>query len=289
MTEKLTSPRVVRETLAALGATPSKALGQNFLIDAHIVEIVVDAADVKPEDRVLEIGPGLGVLTDALAERAGFVLAVEKDRTFAAHVKRRFADRPSVRVVEGDFLEQDIPALLAEHRITKVAANLPYNTGTRMLVELMQAPNPPVLMAVTVQMEVGDRLAAVPGVEEFGMLSVWAAVGYRVERRKKVSPSCFYPAPGVWSAVMRLSSRDPDGPVRRGSALFYALTRQAFQHRRKQLQGILDRAPEPLRVAPEVSMPWLEALGLDPRARPEQLSVEQWLALAGRLEVLKQN
>lgn len=284
MTDKLSSPRAVRDMLASLGATPSKALGQNFLIDANIVDILVEAADVGPVDRILEIGPGLGVLTDALAERAEQVVAVEMDRTFAAHLKRRYEGRPGVTVLEGDFLEQDIPKLLADNRIGKVAANLPYNTGTRMLVELMRGPAPPAVMVVTVQMEVGDRLAAVSGDDGYGLLSVWTGVGYKVERIRKVSPTCFYPKPAVWSAVMRLTSRDPAGPVRRGTELFYALTRQAFQHRRKQLAGILDRAPAPLRVPPEASVSWLEALGADPKARPEELSVEQWLALAGRLD-----
>jgi 16S rRNA (adenine1518-N6/adenine1519-N6)-dimethyltransferase len=288
MTEKLTSPRVVRETLTALGAEPSKALGQNFLIDANIVEILIRTADVQPSDVVLEIGPGLGVLTDALTELAGAVVAVEKDRTFARHLRARFADQPRVTIIEGDFLEQDIPALIEMHKINKVVANLPYNTGTRMLVELMQAPRPPDLMVVTVQLEVGERLAAVPGDDGYGMLGVWAGVGYRVDLRKKVSPSCFLPPPGVWSVVTRLAARDPGQPVRPAPALFYALTKEAFQHRRKQLAGILDRAPDALRLPPEVTRELLAALGADSKARPEQLSVTQWLELTARVAALKE-
>jgi 16S rRNA (adenine1518-N6/adenine1519-N6)-dimethyltransferase len=287
MTDKLTSPRVVRDTLAALGAEPSKALGQNFLIDANIVEILLRTAEVTPADTVLEIGPGLGVLTDALAEHAGAVVAVEKDRTFVAHLQKRYADHPRVTVIGGDFLELDIPALLQTHKIGKVVANLPYNSGTRMIVELMRAPQPPRTMVVTVQLEVGERLAAVPGDEGYGMLSVWAGVGYQVELRKKISPSCFYPTPGVWSVVTRLSARDPDQPVRPAAPLFYALTKQAFQHRRKQLAGILDRAPDALRLPPPVTAGLLAALGADVRARPEQLSVAQWLELTARLAALK--
>jgi 16S rRNA (adenine1518-N6/adenine1519-N6)-dimethyltransferase len=289
MSEKLSSPRAVRETLAALGLAPSKALGQNFLIDANIVDKLVEAAGVGAEDHVLEIGPGLGVLTDALAERAGQVLAVELDRSLAAHLKERFAANPAVTVIHGDFLKQDLPALLAEHAIGKVAANLPDNTGTRMLVELMRSPAPPPVMVATVQLEVGDRLAAGPGDDAYGLLSVWAGVGYRVERIKKISPSCFYPAPGVWSVIMRLSTRSPGAPVRRGSALFYELTRQVFQHRRKQVAGILDRSPQSLRLPLATAAGWLAELGADTRARPEELSVEQWLAFAEKLEALKRN
>ncbi len=287
MTDKLSSPRVVRELLTALGAEPSKALGQNFLIDANIVDILLRAANVNPADAVLEIGPGLGVLTDELAAQAGAVVAVEKDRTFAAHLQKRFEGQSNVRIMEGDFLDLDIPALLEAHQIKKVVANLPYNSGTRMLVELMQAPRPPCTMVVTVQLEVGERLAAVPGDDGYGLLSVWAGVGYRVELIKKISPSCFYPTPGVWSVVTRLSAHDPNRPVRPASPLFYALTREAFQHRRKQLAGILDRAPESLRLPPAESAVLLAELGADVRARPEQLSVAQWLELAARLTAVK--
>ncbi len=287
MTDKLSSPRAVRERLAALGAQPNKRLGQNFLIDAHIVDILSRTADVGPADRVLEIGPGLGVLTEALAERAGAVVAVEKDRLLAADLKARFADRPRVTVIEADFLELDIPALLASHAVGKVAANLPYNTGTRMLVELMRAPCPPRELVVTVQLEVGERLAAGAGDDAYGLLSVWAGVSYRVELCKKISPTCFYPPPAVWSVIVRLSPKDAAARPRPAPALFYALTKHAFQYRRKQLAGILDRAPDALRLEPAVTAEWLAALGADARARPEQLSVEQWMELAARREALK--
>jgi 16S rRNA (adenine1518-N6/adenine1519-N6)-dimethyltransferase len=286
MIEKLTSPRVVRDTLARLGAAPSKALGQNFLIDAHMVDILVQSAEVTPDDTVLEIGPGLGVLTDALAEKAGRVVAVEKDRRFTDHLKERFADHPKVTIIGGDFLELDLPALLAEHNIGKVVANLPYNTGTRMLVDLIRAPKPPRTLVVTVQLEVGERLMAGAGDEAYGMLSVWAGVEYQVELRKKISPTCFYPPPTVWSVITRLTARHPDGQGK-PLPLFYALTKAAFQHRRKQLAGVLDKAPPPLRVPPAMSVPWLVELGVDPKARPEQLSVDQWLALTSRLADFK--
>ena len=287
MTDKLSSPRVVRETLAALGAEPNKTLGQNFLIDANIVDILIRSAEVKPSDRVLEIGPGLGVLTDALAGQAGSVVAVEKDRAFAAHLKARFADNPRVTIIEADFLDMDIPALLAEHNVNKVVANLPYNTGTRMLVELIRSPNPPRTLVVTVQLEVGERLVAGAGDDAYGLLSVWAGVGYRVDLCKKISPTCFYPPPTVWSVVARLKARDPDGPVRPAPPLFYAMTKEAFQHRRKQLAGILDRAPDAMRLPPAATAELLAGLGANGRARPEELSVEQWLELAARVAALK--
>jgi 16S rRNA (adenine1518-N6/adenine1519-N6)-dimethyltransferase len=286
--EKLTSPRVVRETLARLGASPSKALGQNFLIDANIVDIAVRAADVRPGDTVLEIGPGLGVLTDALAEQGASVVAVEMDRTFVKHLQERFAGDPRVAVIGGDFLEQDIPALLESRGIDKMAANLPYNTGTRMLVELILAPRRLRTIVATVQLEVGERLAAVPGDDAYGMLSVWAGVDYRVELVKKISPTCFFPPPTVWSVLTRLTVRDPGSLTRRrASPLFYTLTRLAFQHRRKQLAGIFDRAPGPMRLEPAVTAGLLEGLGVPAKARAEELSVEQWLELADRIAALK--
>lgn len=284
MTVAWASPRAVRERLAALGARPNKSLGQNFLIDAHIVEMILRAADIGPADGVLEIGPGLGVLTEALAARAGRLVAVEKDRRLAADLKDRLADRPGVAVWEADFLELDIPGLLADQGIDKVVANLPYNTGTRMLVELMRAPCPPRELVVTVQREVGERLAASAGEPAYGLLGVWRGAAYRVSWRRAISPTCFYPAPGVWSMAVKLDPLSPGQRPHPAPPLFYTLTAHAFQHRRKQVAGILERAPDPLRRPAAEAAAWLEAAGAGPRARPEQVTVAQWLALTAWLE-----
>lgn len=284
--EKLTSPRVVRQLLAEIGMEPSKALGQNFLIDTHILAIILDAAEVGPGDHVLEIGPGLGALTGELVARAGRVTAVETDRRFARRLRERFAAQSGLELIEADFLDLDCEAVVAAG-VTKVVSNLPYSSGSRMLMNLARATLPPARMVVMLQAEVADRLAACPGGTAFGLLSAWVQLWYTAKLRHRVSPGCFWPPPRVSSGIVVLERRDP-APGSGAGALVYDLLREAFQHRRKQLASILERAPGAVAAAPEWTRARLESMGLDPRSRPEMLSADAWAALARDLAAAKE-
>ena len=281
MTAKLTSPSVVRQLLRDLDIAPRKALGQNFLIDANILDCILTEADLRRDDRVLEIGPGLGTLTERLAAAAGAVTAVEKDARLAAFLRQRFHDDPRVAILESDFLDLECGALLREYGITKLVANLPYSSGSRMLVELAQADEPPELVVVTVQLEVGERLGAGPGSRDYGLLSVWMQLCYDVAVCRRISPTCFCPRPEVWSAIVRLRRRAALPKANR--LFFYELTRYAFTHRRKQLVSIFDHVPGDLHVPAYRMVELLGRMGQDARARPENLSVAEWWALAGGL------
>jgi 16S rRNA (adenine1518-N6/adenine1519-N6)-dimethyltransferase len=264
--------------LDELRLRPKRALGQNFLIDGNILDIIVDAAGIAEGDRILEIGPGLGALTERLLKRGADVLAVEKDHTLCCHLRRWFAGESRLELMEADALEVPADDLLASS--VKVASNLPYSTGSRMLVALAQSARRPARMVVTVQKEVAARMAAAAGSRAYGLLGLWLQCDYHVDTVHTVKASCFYPRPEVDSAVMKLERREsrmvPDGLFDR----FLTLTKKAFEHRRKRLAGTLDRFVG----RPGGTAGWthvLERAGIRPDARPEDVGPEEWALLAG--------
>ncbi len=286
MKEPVFSPRVVRERLAVLGVVPSRAMGQNFLVDGNVAETLVQAIAPSSGESLLEIGPGLGVLTDRVAERGVWLTVVEKDSRLAGYLTARYSDCPRVEVVHADFFDLDLPRFLGMRRIRKVFGNLPYRSGSRMLVDLACLEEPPSYLVVTVQSEVAERLSALPGTAAYGLLTVWIGLRYRIETVRRIRPSCFYPRPAVSSTTVCLRLRPGTA---RPSLRFYEWTRGAFQHRRKQLGGLLGKCgglpawPEPVIHAA------LQAAGAGPRDRPETLSPEQWRALTEQLELLGGN
>lgn len=274
-------PSSVRVLLDGLGLRPNKTLGQNFLIDRNILQIIVRAATIGPADTVLEVGPGLGAVTTALAGCAGRVLAVEKDPRLAAFIRARFAGLAHVQLVEADMLDLRVDALTwpgteGPMRIDALVSNLPYSVGSRILVDVVRSSQPPPRVVVTVQREVAGRLSAGAGSPDYGLLSVWIQRAYRVRTVHVVGPRCFFPEPDVQSAVVLLEQR-PDAPV--VSEAFYALTRRAFGQRRKQVAKSLTDAGR----AADVVRGCLRAIGQVETARPEDLGVDEWVALAAQV------
>ena len=307
---KLTRISDVHAILAERDIRPQKSLGQNFLIDANILEIMLDTAEIKVEDGVLEIGTGLGVLTEPLARVARRVVTVEKDPRLWPLLKERLKAFPNVELICGDMMKVDHTALFRSG-INKVVANLPYSVGSAILVNLVQAETPPAQLTVTLQQEVAARLTAKPGHKDFGLLTLWTQLRYDVTIRKTVSPTCFYPAPGVGSTILNLVRQErPANNCSVDNCLdrhfFYALTKFAFAHRRKQLKTILCNAnivahsaihpPSPERYEGQADLPIkthlttenalkaFQELEIDPRTRPEDLSVEMWRRLAKALK-----
>ena len=292
----LTSPSQVRDLLARLDVRPNRVLGQNFLIDRNILDILVGAAAPSPQDTVLEVGPGLGVVTDALARRAGWVAAVEKDGRLAEHLRASLGACGNLLVVQADMLDVDVrpadggalrAAPGADGRVRLVlpgagydlVSNLPYSSGSRIMVELARAPYPPRRMTVTVQNEVAARICAPPGGKAHGMLSAWLQYSYEPALVRKVSATCFYPRPEVGSAIVALRRRPAPLLDARLEPLFYDLTKHGFEHRRKQLAAILRQAPPPFAQPASATEAFLAARDLPPAARPEQLGVEDWCEL----------
>ena len=267
----------MRSLLAAENLRLTRSLGQNFLHDGNQLRRIVALAAPAPTDSVLEIGPGLGPLTEHLLGTGARVLAVEKDARLIPLLQRRLASHPHhdrLEVLETDALEW----LAREPRDWSewiVVANLPYSVGSPILVELAQAPRPPRSLTVTLQAEVIDRLRARPGTAEFGVLTLLLARTFTAGPAFRIPASCFFPAPDVESACLRLDRRPV--PLAEGevATTYTRLVKTAFSQRRKRLQKVL-RADWP---EDALAQAWT-ALGLDPNARPEVLGPEQFAALA---------
>lgn len=267
----LTRPSEVRALLTQLDFHPSRLLGQNFLIDRNILNILLEAAALQPADAVVEVGPGLGVLTDALLARAAAVTAIEKDHRLAAYLRERFADRPGLALIQSDILDCDFPALFPRPGL-KLVANLPYAIAARLLVELTAIPQPPALVVVTIQREVAARLVAAPSSDDYGLLSILIQRHYEIATVKHIAPSCFWPPPEVQSSISNLVLRPAPlgGPA--DELALRALLRHAFSRRRKTMaRSLRDLVPDPL--------PALAAAGIAPTARAEELAPAAWPAL----------
>jgi len=282
----LTRPSDVRRFLRENDLHPNRTLGQNFLIDGNILAILLDAAALQPDDVVLEVGPGLGVVTEGLLDRVSHVIAIEKDSGLHALLAQRLRDSIGFECRLADMLEVDVDALLAERSDAgrwKLVSNLPYSVGSRILVNMAGLVRRPDRMAVTVQQEVAERLAASPGNKDYGTLSLLVQLAYEVELVKRVSPNCFMPRPDVWSAIVAMELRSEPLLARALEGRFRELVKHIFTHRRKQLAAILRKAPAGLRLAHDETVAFLESRGRDPRSRPEGLSVEDMCALVRRL------
>jgi len=279
---KLTSTSDVHAILAERDIRPLKSLGQNFLIDANILTIILATAAITPDDEILEVGTGLGVLTEPLAEKARRVMTVEKDRRLCDFLKDRLARFRNVELICADMLSLDHEALLASG-INKIVANLPYSVGSAILVNFLQAKTLPCQMTVMLQFEVARRLIAKPSHSDYGLLSLWSQLSYEVSIRKIINPTCFHPSPNVRSAILHLVRREPRTMETTERKFFYALTKFAFSHRRKQLGTVFRALPAQWNLTPHRIHTAFRDLDLDLQARAEALSVDQWRNLAHAL------
>jgi 16S rRNA (adenine1518-N6/adenine1519-N6)-dimethyltransferase len=280
------SPSEVRAVLTELGIRPSTRLGQNFLIDRNVSRISIERADVCEGDRVLEIGPGLGILTEALLGAGALVHAVEFDRKLHAFLAQRFSDTPELTLVHGDGLDQDFDALFdpnGDFRIRKVVANLPYSSGTRMLVAMIQSTYRPDRIVVTLQREVAQRICAAPGSSAYGLLSVWAQQAYATRLEHRIGARCFWPPPDVESAIAGLERHAVEPMAPDHAQMFYAFTKHAFSQRRKQIGTILKRYTDWDASRSEDFAALLIRLGYDESSRPEAISPDSWVRIAAFL------
>lgn len=278
----VTSPRELRQLLARYNVQPSKRLGQSFLIDGNVATKILEAASIGPDDRVFEVGPGAGALTIALAERAREVVALELDRRLVELLTSMLVDVPNVRVVQGDILKTDLRALLGDGP-SKALANLPYSIVGPAVARLVEHHRMFPLMALMVQREVADRLAAAPREREYGALSIAVQAHARVEVIRQVSRTCFYPQPEVDSTVLRLTMRERPVIEESLQSLFTSVVRASFRQRRKTVLNALAVAVEFGLTREEAERVLVEA-GVDPGARPGTLSAEQFAAIARKVE-----
>ena len=282
MNEKLSDPKKTIEVIQKYQFAFQKRFGQNFLIDAHVLEKIVSAAGITKDDCVLEIGPGIGTMTQYLAESAGQVIAVEIDTNLLPILADTLKDYSNVKVINQDILKVDINELVKEYnngRPIKVVANLPYYITTPIIMGLFESNVPIDNITVMVQKEVADRMQVGPGSKDYGALSL--AVQYYASPYivANVPPNCFIPRPNVGSAVIRLT-RYQEPPVQvKDPKLMFKLIRASFNQRRKTLQNGLNNSPE-ISFSKEEITKAIEGLGVSPSVRGEALSLEQFAQLA---------
>ena len=291
MREKLGNPKNTIEVIQKYQFAFQKKFGQNFLIDPHVLDKIIGAAGVTKEDMVLEIGPGIGTMTQYLAEAAREVVAVEIDNNLIPILKETLAEYDNVTVINEDILKVDIKKLAEEHnggRPIKVVANLPYYITTPIIMGLFESNVPIDNITVMVQKEVADRMQVGPGSKDYGALSL--AVQYYAEPYivANVPPNCFIPRPNVGSAVIRLT-RHKEMPVQVADPkLMFRLIRASFNQRRKTLVNGLGNAPE-LHIQKEMTTEVLEEMGLSASVRGEALTLAQFAELSNRILEKRKN
>jgi len=267
-----------------------KKYGQNFLIDTNVLDRIMTAAQITKEDFVLEIGPGIGTMTQYLAERARKVAAVEIDRNLIPILEETLASYPNVTVYNEDILKMDVKKLVEEEnggRPVKVAANLPYYITTPILMGLFESHVPLASVTVMVQREVADRMQAGPGTKDYGALSLAVQYYAKPEVAANVPPNCFLPRPTVGSAVIRLTRYEEPPVAVEDERRMFAIIRAAFNQRRKTLANALGNAPG-LGIGKEQAAQALDKMHLSPTVRGEALTLAQFARLSGLLGCVKE-
>lgn len=278
----LGNPQNTIEVLQKYDFTFQKKFGQNFLIDTHVLDKIISAAHITKEDMVLEIGPGIGTMTQYLAEAAGKVIAVEIDKNLIPILSDTLSEYQNVRIINEDVLKLDLRKLADEEnggKAIKVVANLPYYITTPIIMGLFENHVPVESITVMVQKEVADRMQTGPGNKDYGALSL--AVQYYAEPYivANVPPNCFMPRPKVGSAVIRLT-RHKEPPVEvKDEKLMFDIIRASFNQRRKTLANGLNNSDK-ITCSKEIITEAIEKLGKGPSVRGEALSLQEFASLS---------
>jgi len=271
----LTSPKIIKELLAKYETRPSKGLGQNFLIDKNVLSKIIEASDLKNTDMVLEVGPGLGTLTQELAKKAELVIAVEKDKTVIKILEETLSDFKNVQIIQGDILKLDIFKLISNLKFQisnfKVVANIPYYLTSPLIRKLLESKNPPKDIILMVQKEVAQRICSKP--PDMNLLAV--SVQFYAEPKiiSHVLKNCFWPAPKVDSAIIKITpQKEYSIPV----DSFFKVVKAGFSQPRKQLGNNLSKI---LKIERKKINEWLQSNSIVPTRRAETLSIENWVLL----------
>lgn len=281
----LGNPKNTIEVLQKYGFVFQKRFGQNFLIDTHVLEKIIKASEITKDDFVLEIGPGIGTMTQYLAEAAGQVAAVEIDNALIPILEDTLKEWNNVTVIHGDILKTDIQKLAMEKnqgRPIKVVANLPYYITTPIIMGLFESHVPVESVTVMVQKEVADRMQTGPGSKDYGALSLAVQYYARPEIVANVPPNCFMPRPKVGSAVICLRKYEEPPVQVKNEKLMFRLIRASFNQRRKTLVNSLKNSPE-LSYSKEQVEQAIAECGFSQNIRGEALALEQFAALANAL------
>jgi len=273
----LLSPTTIKELLLAHDAKPKKTMGQNFLIDKKTLSKIMGAADIQPTDTVIEVGPGIGTLTQALAQKAAKVIAIEKDKKMLEILHETLADYKNVEVIHADVLKY--PISIPQY---KLIANLPYYITSPAIRKFLETPYPPQRMVLMVQKEVAQRICAVPPHTNLLAVSVQFYAQPRII--SYVSKNCFWPAPSVDSAILEISPMEHRSPEVDGEK-FFSVVKAGFSHPRKQLVNNLAtfKSPDGVTLEKYAASQWLARCGVNSNRRAETLTISEWISLASLL------
>ena len=280
--EKLSNPQVTIQTIKKYEFAYQKKFGQNFLIDDHVITKIINAAEITKDDLVLEIGPGIGTMTQYLAESAGKVIAVEIDKNLIPILGETLAEYDNVTIINEDILKLDINRLVEEEndgKPIKVVANLPYYITTPIIMGLFESHVPLQSITVMVQKEVADRMQVGPGSKDYGALSLAVQYYAKPYIAANVPPNCFIPRPGVGSAVIRLTRYEEPPVMVKDESLMFKLIRASFNQRRKTLQNGIANSPELPYSKAQVEKA-LEKMGLAANVRGESLTLAEFAKLS---------
>ena len=268
-------PALLRE----IGVSPVRSLGQNFLHDRNLSRWIVDQANLGADDYVIEVGPGLGAITEFALAKGARVLAIEKDKRLAQFLREMFANQ-NAEIVHGDALAFDTRMLFAKRRV-KLLGNLPYYISSQLLIKFLEYPSPISLWLFMLQKELAKRLNAKQKTKDYGALTLQIQLRYRVEYLRTVSANVFLPKPDVDSALLRITPRDKGELPACNSGIFEKLVRRGFSQRRKQLGKLIREDASNWETIAAV-------VGINPQARAEDLSLEQWIALTNCVSPIAQ-
>jgi 16S rRNA (adenine1518-N6/adenine1519-N6)-dimethyltransferase len=269
----LANIRDLRSLLTAHGIRPNKAFGQNFLIDRSVLNKIIDASAIEKGDEVLEVGAGTGVLTRELAQHAGRVVAVEIERDMLTLLEETTSSYPNVELVARNLLQLN-PGEIFAQRPYKLVANLPYYITAPTFRHFLESENPPRLLVVMVQLEVAQRIVALPG--DLSLLAVSIQFYGQPHIVARVPANAFYPAPKVDSAILRVDVRPQTALTQQERDSFFRIVQAGFSERRKQLHNSLTHG---LHYKNELIRSWLAAAEIDASRRAETVSIEEWLRL----------
>lgn len=281
----LGSPTATREIINKYSFAFQKKFGQNFLIDSNILENIVSAAKITKDDFVLEIGPGIGTMTQYLCEAAGQVVAVEIDKMLIPILKDTLSEYDNVEVINQDVLKVDIKTLAEEKNAgkpIKVVANLPYYITTPIIMRLFESDVPIESITIMVQKEVADRMQTGPGSKDYGALSLAVQYYAKAKVMLNVSAACFMPRPNVDSAVIKLTRHKEPTVEVKDEKLMFKIIRASFNQRRKTLVNGLKNSPE-LSFSKEDILEVIEAIGKPETIRGEALTLQEFAELSNKL------
>jgi 16S rRNA (adenine1518-N6/adenine1519-N6)-dimethyltransferase len=268
---KITNPQEIKNYLRARNLQPKDYMGQNFLIDEDVLSQIVKAADLKPSDTILEVGPGLGVLTGELVRDTKQVWAIEKDKNLFALLKTEFAATENLKVINEDILRFHVGRnILTDY---KVVANIPYYLTSKLMQYFLEMEHSPVILVLMVQKEVGERVVAQAG--DLSILGISVQIYADVEIAATVPKDSFWPVPEVDSVVLKITPKDKY-PEIRDKKLFFRIIKMAFAGKRKQIQNTISHGFDLSK--PDVEK-LLEKAGIEPATRPQDIEIAQWIKL----------